>query len=147
MMGALNLRPWRPGDEAAFAPRGDLAQDMAANDHDWRRGPPPGMIWAIERPDGRVEGVAGAMFVTQGVVHVWACVADLTPRELARCLGLARRTLQFVANDPTVKSIVADARMEDRGAVRGLERLGFLEDPAGRRVIDGIVYVRMRRAA
>ena len=54
----LFLRPWEPGDEAAFTPRADFAAEMAAGGHDWSAGPPAGVVWTICRWHGEVVGVA-----------------------------------------------------------------------------------------
>lgn len=148
MSGGFTLRPWRPGDETAFTPRADFACDMAANGHDWSSGPPAGMTWAVVRagPDGeRVAGLAGVMAHGRDAAHVWACLADLSPRDLGRCVRLARLAVDELSALLRPRRIIAEAREADAAAVNCLIHLGFSSAGYARRQVGDVVYQRMGR--
>jgi hypothetical protein len=139
------LRSWRPGDETAFTPRADFACDMAANAHDWSAGPPAGIVWAVVRGE-TVEGLAGVMASGARDLHVWACLADLPPRDLSRCVRLARLTLLVLIGEFRPARILAEARQDNQVAVECLKRLGFSAMGYARRWVGETAYVRMGRA-
>ena len=128
----LFLRPWEPGDEAAFTPRADFAAEMAAGGHDWSAGPPAGVVWTICRWHGEVVGVAGALETEDGPhgeaqpwFHLWAHLADLSPREIAMALRLARACIRRLTMMYPGRRFVAYARESLSGSVRCLQALGL----------------------
>jgi hypothetical protein len=126
----LFLRPWAPGDEAAFTPRPDFASEMAAGGHDWAAGPPAGVVWTLCRWGGEVVGVAGIQqrgqdFDGRPWMHLWACLAPITRREVAWAVRLARAEIRRAQiRDPYAK-FYAWARETLPGAVRCLEAMGL----------------------
>lgn len=139
----LRLRPWKPGDQDAFVPRGDFAQDRQHVNWDWTQGP-PGPTWAIVRWDETVVGVAGFV-VHEGPVQVesldaWAWLADLPRRDWPQLLWLANNTITHMARTTGARMVYASARKALVGAARCLERLGFRDDHDP--IVDALVAYR-----
>ena len=126
----LFLRPWTPGDEAAFTPRPDFASEMAAGGHDWSAGPPMGVVWTLCRWGGEVVGVAGVLPRGDGQdaapwFNLWACLAPIGPREIAMALRLARAEIRRAAIANPGARFYAWARESLPGAERCMARIGL----------------------
>lgn len=141
----LSLRPWRAGDEDAFTPRRDFAEERAAVAWPWERGAPPGRTWTLYREGtGEVVGVGGVID-RYDCVEAWASLADLPRRDWPRAIYLADRALLFALKVYEL-SVIATARADNPAARRVLERLGFRpfahhEHPR----VPGVRYVHMIR--
>lgn len=118
----IRMRPYKPGDEAAFVPRADFAQDRAASAWDWSAGA-PGPTWTLHLWSGQVLGVGGA--VRQGDRWLgWAQLAEIHPRDWPQLLWLARRVLELmrIRHGPVTIEALARPSMP---AIACLRRLGF----------------------
>lgn len=120
----LRLRPWKPGEDAAFTPAPAFALEQGAVAYDWRQGP-PGHTWSIIRGDNQVIGVGGVVELKSGEWEAWAWLAETHRRDWPRLIDLAKAVLDFA--DPWIghKGLVASARGDNPAAVRCLARLGF----------------------
>lgn len=132
---ALSLRTYQRGDEAAFVPRADFAEEQAAIGWDWSKGP-PGPTWTLVRPNAsllegyEVLGIGG--YAKSFDLHhreAWGAVCDLTPREWAELARLIRPNLDLMFAPKTAVPIYATARADLPGAVRLLQKLGFTAFP------------------
>ncbi len=144
-MDRIDLRAYRRGDEAAFTPREDFAEEMAMIGHDWSGGPPTGHVWTLTR-DHEVIGLAGVHRVLDRRPEAWAWVADLAPRDWVALVRLGRKMLGRM---PQLGPVEASCRLSSRAAQSCLERIGF-EDTG--EVFDapigaGIAYRMMVRRA
>lgn len=121
----LRLRAWRRGDERAFTPRPDMAEDMMAVAWAWGRGP-PGPTWTLERIRGdRVLGMAGAVEQARGDWQIWSVLGALRWRDWPAALALARGALRSLERDWGSTRFTAYARTDFPGAHLVLRRLGF----------------------
>ena len=121
----LRMRPYRPGDEAAFTPREDFARERAAVDWNWALGA-PGPTWTLVRWSGDVVGVGGAVRTEEpGVWQAWAQLAELPRRDWPQAIWLAERALDYLEKHHGAKRIEAMARMGKAAPVLCLSRLGF----------------------
>lgn len=141
----LRLRRWRPGDEDAFTPRADFAEQRAAVGWDWTQGA-PGPTWTVLRWNGDVVGVGG--FIQQGLTEfaAWAWLAEVQRRDWPQLIWLAQRALTDVRTHHGARAIAADAATP--AASRLLGRLHFTAqhwrtDP---RLPDQRLLRMMRRA-
>lgn len=128
----LRMRPWRPGDEAAFTPRADFAEEAPLNGWDWRHGA-PGPTWTLERWNGEIAGVGGGVPQGEGLFDVWACLAaTVGTRDWPRLLWLASRALALLTLHHGARRFQALARADWEPAIDSLRRLAFRrEDAAG----------------
>ncbi len=119
----LRLRPWRAGDEEAFEPRADMAQEARVNAWPWSKGP-PGPTWTLMQGD-QVLGMGGAVQGEDGAWLAWATVADLGPRFWPEAVRLAGVVIDHMLARADVRWLWAQARSEKPAAIRLLHRLGF----------------------
>lgn len=120
---ALRMRRWCAGDEDAFTPRADFAQDQVENGWDWSKGA-PGPTWTILRWTGEVVGIGGVI-EQRTAWHAWAQLADVGRRDWPQLVWLASRVLAFMESQHQVAAFTADARVAQRGSARLLRKLGF----------------------
>jgi RimJ/RimL family protein N-acetyltransferase len=122
----LRLRAWRRGDERAFTPRPDMAEDMMLVAWAWGRGP-PGPTWTLERAgNGRVVGMAGGVEHVRGEWQIWSVLAPMHWRDWPPALALARNALRSLERDWGARRFTAFARIDFPGAHLVLRRLGFV---------------------
>lgn len=120
----LSLRPWRAGDEEAFTPRRDFAEERAAVAWSWGKGPPPGRTWTLLRGE-EVLGIGGVI-TREEWSECWACLADLPRRDWPQAVEMARRALVFVlTHHRPPAGLFATCRADNAGALLVLGRLGF----------------------
>lgn len=141
----LRLRPWKAGDETAFTPRQDFAQEQAMNAWDWAKGP-PGPTWTIVAWDGSVTGIGGAVDCLDGAWSLWTQLS-ISPRGYwPHLLWLAARAIEEMKIKHRAQRFMAMARCGNHGAARCLARLGF-EISGEELQVENVRYVLMRRAA
>lgn len=142
-MTDLTLRPWRSGDEDAFAPRRDFAEERSAVAWPWARGRAPGPTWTLLRGE-EVVGIGGVVD-RGGHLQAWASLADLPRREWPAAIARARRALDYVQEGYGL-CVAATARFDNCGACRVLERLGFaFVSTAGDERVPGVTYAHFVR--
>ena len=128
----LILRAYAPGDEHAFVPREDLAEEMRASAWDWRAGPPPGRVFTLtDWRSGAVHGLGGLVQRGDGWWEAWACLGQLNRRDWPQAAWLAARELGALKRcaNHTVSRITASARVDRPAAVALLRRIGFVPGP------------------
>ena len=122
----LYLADYAAGDEARFTPCARSRRDMALNGWRWADGPPEGRVWRLCRPGGEVVGLTGLSPTALAFQwHAWAILAELTPRDVAFALRLARRELDLLEGRVKPRLITAHAAADFPAAARTLARLGF----------------------
>ena len=123
----MRLVCWAPGDETLFRPRADMAIDMAINRWTWTA-PPPGYCWTLKRGFD-VKGIVGLARdgdMKDGIRwNAWAFLGQMTAREIASALVLAREAMAHARRWNRMDRITAQARLDVPGARKTLERLGF----------------------
>lgn len=119
-MAEIYLAKYLPGDEAAFIPRPDMAEDMAANGWDWSQGA-PGPTWTLMRWDGEFLGIGGFVKLSDNGWEAWSVLSSLRLRDWPRVLELAKMRLEALGSS----TVLACCRSDSAGAMRVLDRLGF----------------------
>jgi hypothetical protein len=139
----LRIRPYRAGDELAFEPRADFAEERAA-----MGGAVSRPAWAIVRWDGEVVGIGGAADQGAGIWDAWCSMGQLRPREWVQAAWLASRALSYLERQQGARVIRAGARLERPAAVNTLRKLGFVEASMGEDPrLPGVAYLFMQREA
>lgn len=117
-----------PSDMQRFEPRADFARALACEGGQLPKGEKltlmalPGRAEMAEGVGERVLGVAGLEPQPDGSLAVWACLADLTPRQWFWAAFWALRVLKA----QTARRIVAIPAPTPE-AVRLLKRIGFVD--------------------
>jgi hypothetical protein len=138
----LRLRPWRAGDEDAFEPRADFAEEAAISPF---RPDPNSRAWTLCRAEDEIIGIAWAIECEPGAFSVGARLAAVARRDWPGLVWLADRVCVFLEDDCQASMILASARLELPGAVATLKRIGFVDN--GRFELPGATYVAMSRTA
>lgn len=121
---AIFLRPWRPGDERAFAPRADLAEEFAKVDWDWDW--PPGPTWTVMRFPNQVIGVGGGVRVRRSATYqVWCVLAPVPRGDWPLLMRCARAAFDHLERSHGARTLTAYVRDDFAGAAATLDRLGF----------------------
>lgn len=132
----IYVRPYRPGDEAAFLPRPDLAADLAKAGWDLGRDGPPGPTWTLARlGDGRpgspreldqVLGVGGGVpGAAAGSFQVWTVMAPIRRHDWGLALLCAAYVIAWLQKEHGARRLTVLVRCGFREAERTMERLGF----------------------
>lgn len=142
----IRMRPWRAGDEAAFKPRDDMAEDGRVLPWDWAADQPT-RTWTLTRGD-EVIGVGGVNEIAAGEYDAWACLAPVRKRDWPRLHWLAMRVIAFAETELAASVIHAFTRAGCGGGMRSLQRLGFSPGATVQaQTAEGarLVYVTMTR--
>jgi hypothetical protein len=125
MTRAMTLHPYQPGDERAFTPRADFAEELPALMAAWVAAGPASITWTLTGGASEVLGVAGAAPLEGERWGVWALLADLSRRQWLTALKWADEALTSLERFRGARVIEATARVSNPAAIRTLERLGF----------------------
>ncbi len=145
----VQLRPYRDGDLAAFTPRADFAEELAATGWNWAGGAPSAQVYTVIEGDGAVIGVAGFVPQAAGEWHAFAYLAEIPRRLWPQLLWRAETALRRLEFLGGARRIFASARMSCPAARPTLARLCFEEtaETIEAAIGEGVGYDIMVRGA